>query len=471
MNRIIFAGMLLLLIYNSGHSQTFTLKQCIEYALSHNLPVQQSELQKDAAQISYQQAKTDVLPNLNGGIGYGFNRGRNVDPITNNYINSRLSSSDVSLSSSIILFNGLRMRNIIKQTRYTYEASKMDWQQVKDNLTLNIILAYLQVLSSEDALQIARSQLTVTQQQVQRTQVLVNEGAVGNYQLTDLRGQQANEELSIASFENSIQQAKLNLSQLMNIAYDPAMALIRTNEDTLVINYSSTSNDVTENAFDKMAMVKASIMRIKSAASLVKAISGNYFPRLSLNANLGSRYSSLARSLSATGQTIVATGDYVLINSTQNAVLRKQENYQSEKIGYGTQLNNNLGTFAGLSLSVPLFNNFRTRNQVKVAKIEQHNAILEADRIKAELKKNIDQEWLNMNLSFNRYKILLQQEKDFAESFRAAEIRFTSGVINSYEFLMAKNNLDKARSNLSQARYEYLFRTKLLDYYAGKQSW
>lgn len=451
--------------------QTFTLKQCIEYALNHNLPVQQGELRMEAAEVNYKQAKANLLPNLNGNVGYGFNQGRNVDPITNSYINRHLTSSNVSLNSGIVLFNGLRLQNIIKQTKYSYEASQMDWQQVKDNLTLNVILAYLQVLNNEDALGIARNQLEVTKKQVERTLVLANEGAVGSYQLTDLRGQQANEEINIINIENNIQQSKLSLSQLMNMDYNPAMELERTNDDSLVINYSMSAKEVIESSLENLALVKANDLKIKSAEKTVRAASGNFYPTLSFNANMGSSYSSLARSLSATGQTEIATGDYVIINSAQNPVLRRQQNYATSKIGYTTQLDNNRGTFAGFNLSIPLFNNFRVRNQVKLARIDKKNTELQSAITKLQLKQSIEQEWLNMSSAFGRYKILLQQEKDFAESFRSAEIRFANGVINTYEFLVAKNNLDRTRANLSQAKYDYLFRTRLLDFYAGKQLW
>jgi outer membrane protein len=469
MKKKVIAIVLIAFVSVSVKGQSFTLKQCIEYALNHNLPVQQGELRMEAAEVNYKQAKANLLPNLNGNAGYGFNQGRNVDPITNSYINRQLTSSDVRLSSGIILFNGLRLQNLIKQTKYSYEASKMDWQQVKDNLTLNVILAYLQVLNNEDALSIAKNQLEVTKKQVERTQVLANEGAVGNYQLTDLRGQQANEEINIINIENNIQQSKLSLSQLMNLDYNPAMELVRTNNDSLVMNYAMSAKEVTESSLENLALVKANELKIKSAEKTVKAASGNFYPTLSFNANMGSSYSSLARSLSATGQTEIATGDYVIINSTQNPVLRRQENYAASKVGYTTQLDNNRGTFAGFNLSIPLFNNFRVRNQVKLARIDKKNTELQSAITKLELKQSIEQEWLNMSSAFGRYKILLQQEKDFAESFRSAEIRFANGVINTYEFLVAKNNLDRTRANLTQAKYDYLFRTRLLDFYAGKQ--
>ncbi|MEI9945760.1 MAG: TolC family protein [Chitinophagaceae bacterium] len=453
------------------NSVKLSLKECIEQALNNNLPVKQADLRVETAEVNYKQAKADMLPDLNGNFGYGFNQGRSVDPITNSYISQHLASSNVNLSSGVTLFNGLRLQNFVRQNKYTYEASKMDGQQVKDNLTLNVILAYLQVLSNEDGLNIAKGQLDVTRKQVERMDVLVKEGAVGAYQLADLRGQQANEEINIINLENNLQQSKLALGQLMNIDYNPNMQLERTDTDSLVINYPMASAEVIQSSFQNLALVKANDLKIKSAEKGVKVATGGFYPTVSLNANMGSRYSNLARSLLATNQTEVSTGDYVIVNSTQTAVLRRQQNYSTEKIGYTKQLNNNLGTFAGINVAVPLFNNFFMRNRVKLAKISLKNTELESDRVKLELKQSIEQEWLNMNSSFNRYKILLQQEKDFAESFRSAQIRFNNGVINAYEFLLAKNNLDRSRVNLSQVRYDYIFRTKLLDFYAGKQLW
>lgn len=458
-------------IYAQSSDPKFSLKECIEQALNNNLPVKQAELVVESSEVNYKQAKTNLLPDLNGNIGYGFNQGRTVDPITNGYINQHLASSNAGLNSGVILFNGLRLQNIIKQNRYTYEASKMDWQQVKDNLTLNVILAYLRVLSSEDALIIARGQLEVTKKQVERMDILVKEGSVGSYQLTDLRGGQANEELSIIDLENSLQQSKLVLSQLMNIDYNPNMELLRTDTDSLITNYPMSSTEVIASSFQNLAVVKANDLRIRSAERGVKAASGGFYPTISFNANLGSSYSSLARSLSATNQTEISTGDYVIVNGSQNPVLKKQQNYNAEKIGYAKQLNNNLGTFAGINVSIPLFNGFYAKNQLKLARINLKSSELESGNVRLQLKQNIEQEWLNMNSAFSQYEILLKQEKDFAESFRSAEIRFDNGVINSYEFLLAKNYLDKARINLSKIKYDYIFRTKLLDFYAGKQLW
>lgn len=466
---------ILFIIIQSATAQNnvYSLRQCVELALNNNITVKQEGLKVETAEVGLKQAKANLLPDLNGDFSYGFNKGRNVDPITNSYINQELTSSGVNLSSGIIIFNGLRLQNLIKQNKYTHEASKMDWQQIKDNFTLNVILAYLQVLSNEDMLDIAKGRLEVSSKQVERMEVLVKEGSAGNYQLTDLKGQQADESISIITRENQLKQSKLDLSRLMNIDYDPDMKLDRSSIETgnIISLYPTSSADVFKSALENLALVKANDLKIKSAERAVNVAKGNYYPSLSFYANLGSSYSSLAEKLNATNITEVSTGEYVIINGNQNPVLKQQQNYSSEKVRYFNQLSNNRGTFAGITMQIPLFNNFVVRNQVKLAKINLKNSEFTSENTNLELKRDIEETWLSMDASFNRYKALLGQELNYQESFRAAEIRFNTGVINAYEYLIAKNNLDQARINLAQMKYDYIFRTKLLDFYSGKQLW
>ncbi|MFM9909893.1 MAG: TolC family protein, partial [Chitinophagaceae bacterium] len=166
-----------------------SLKQCVETALKNNIQVKQSELQSNREEINYNQARANLLPNLGGNYSFGWNSGRTIDPITNQYINQQLSSSGFNLNSSITLFSGLQLHNAIKQNSFAYQASKMEYEQAKNSLTLNVLLAYLLILNNEDILEISKSQEGVTRKQVERLEVMVKEGAIGQYQLADLKGQ------------------------------------------------------------------------------------------------------------------------------------------------------------------------------------------------------------------------------------------------------------------------------------------
>ncbi len=467
-NIVLYVLSALILISDFASAQSLSLKQCIEQAIANNVPVKQSGLLIESADINLSQAKSNQLPNLNGNFSYGFNQGRSVDPITNNYISQQLFSSNVGLSSGIVVYNGLRLHNLITQNALNLEASKMDFQQAKYNLTLNVILAYLQVLSNESSLETTKKQLESTKKQVERMSILVTQGSAGNYQLADLKGQQGTEEINILNLQNSLQQAKLSLCQLMNIDFNPDIQIEKI-EEVETLHATSLPKEIYNSALQNLAVIRATDFRIKSAEKSIKIAESGYYPSVSFNANLGSSYSSLAQKLSPTTTTTEGTtGDYILVNGAENPVLRKNQNYDKSNIGYAQQLNNNLGIYAGLNAQIPIFNNFLVKNRVKQAELIFKNSQLDAQNIKWQLHQNIEQASLNANNSLTRYQKLTEQVKNFEESFRAAEIRFKNGVINATEFLIAKNNLDKAKLDVTQTRYEYIFRTKLLDFYQGK---
>ncbi len=419
-------------------AQTLTLKQCINQAVNNNIQVKQSGLSVENAEVNLSQAKSNLLPDLNGNYSYGFNQGRSVDPITNSYINQQLYSSGFGVNSGVIIYNGLRLKNLIQQNTNTLEANKLDFQQAKDNLTLNVILAYLQVLSSEDVLETSKKQLESTQKQVERMSIMVKQGTAGNYQLADLKAQQASEQVNIMTVENNLQQAKLSLCQLLNMTFNPKIQLERNDKNLEMQEYTTSAQSVFKTAQQNLALIKAFGFKIKSAENAIKVAHAGMLPQLSFNANLGSSFSSLAK------------------------------DNKNENIGYLRQMNNNLGTFAGLNLQVPIFNNFQIKNRVKQAEIALKNTKLDLESNEWQLRQNIEQAWLNMNTTFARYKVLQEQVKYLEESFRAADLRFTNGTINPTELLIIKNNFDRAKINLTQAKYEYAFRTKLLDFYQGK---
>lgn len=265
--------------------------------------------------------------------------------------------------------------------------------------------------------------------------------------------------------ENSLQVAKLNLSQLMNIEYDPSIIFTANANDETIIKYSKTVTEVINSSLQNFALLKLEQLNVEIAEQGVKIARGGFAPTISFNANIGSSYSSLAQTLSPTNITENATGNYVLFNGNKQPVFTSQQNYSFSKTGYFTQLNNNLGTFVGVNVSIPLFNRFQTRTNVSLAKKSLSNQQFELNKVQLQLKQDIEKAYLDMTTAFNRYEVLTRQVASFTESFRAAAIRYESGSINSAEYLLVKNNLDRAVINLAVARYEYLFRTKLLNFY------
>ncbi|MBI1782389.1 MAG: TolC family protein [Sphingobacteriales bacterium] len=472
MKKIIIGSLWMVLhVTATAQSKKLTLQQCLETALNNNLQVNQSNLQMQSAQVNWQQARANMLPNIAGSINYGANQGRSIDPFTNTYINQQLNFSNLNVDGNIPLFNGFQLQNQVKQNNLAFQATKMEFQQAKDNLTLNVILSYLLVLNNEDVLDLAKAQMEVTKKQVERLDLLNKEGAIAPYTFTDLKGQYASDEVSVTNAQNSVQSSKLTLAQLMNVPYDESAELERINVNEALALYEGSPDKIYEEATAKLGIVKAADLRKQSAEKGIKVARGGYSPTLSLFGGLGTSYSSAASLSSLVSESYGASDSYVTVNGTNYQLNVKQQTFKNEPFGLSKQYNNNQYTNFGVALRVPIANNLRARNQVKLAQITYKNTQLISDNTKIQLRQNIEQAHFNMTAAYNRYQSFQNQVTALEESFKAAEVRFENGVINSVEYLQVKNNLDRARLNLTQSKYEYVLRTKVLDYYQGKLSW
>ncbi|GAB2972633.1 TolC family protein [Mucilaginibacter puniceus] len=417
-----------------AHAQqaTYTLPQCIDIAIKNNLSVSKSELQVQIADIALQQSRENLLPGLSGNVSHNVNSGRSVDPTSYTYVNRQITTANYGLNGGVTLFNGLAVQNSIKQAALAYQAGKMDFQQVKEMVALNVINAYLQVLNSEDQLVQVNNQLVVSQKQVERVDILDKEGAVKPSDIYDFKGRLASDQLSLINAKNNLNQAKIMLLQIMNAPYDKNINIERFNAIEPQ-PYAVTSDAIYNIALHDIAIVKAATLRRESAEKGVKVTKGLLLPSISLSGGLYTNYSS-----------------------------------GSEPISYVNQFRNNYSTSVGVGLSIPILSAFRSRNRVALAKINLLDAEYTERSTQIKLKQDIEQAYLNMTAAFERYQVLVEQIKAYTGSFNAAEARFNAGVINSVEFVLTKNNLDQANSALISARYDYLIRVKVLDYYQGK---
>ncbi len=454
-------------IIAQDNGSVYTLQNSITIALANNIPVKQNDLQVQTASINYTQAKNNRLPNVAANIDYGISSGRSIDPFTNGYVNQQLGSSNATLSASVPVFKGFQLQRTIEQASLTLQAAKLENQQEKDNLTLNVILGFLQVMNNEDVLELTKKQAAVTQKQAERLDVLNTEGAIAPATFYDMKGQYATDQVAIVTAANTLELSKLALSQLMNVPYKKEMKLSREGMDTAIKLYAASSEQVYATAMEKLAMVKAADLRVKAASKAIQVAKADLYPILSLSGQLATNYSTATRNLTPIGVTDVTTTDYVIVGGNNSPVITKQTNYSSQRVNYFNQAKNNLGTFFGVNLQVPIFNGFQARSKIALAKVQEKNTAYVAENTRIQLQQAIEQAYLNMTSAYEKYQLLTEQAVAFAESFRAAEIRFNLGALNSVDYLIVKNNLDRTNLNLTIARYEYLLRTKVLDFYQG----
>lgn len=463
---IVFTGLLLAaFLVKAQTPATVTLQESIATALKNNIQVKRGQLDINTADLNHRQARANLLPVLNGNISHGINQGRSIDPFTNTYVNQNINYANYGLSSDVVVFNGMNLRHTARQNAYAADASRMDLQALKDNITLNVIFAYLQVLTNEDVMHLSANRAVVTRKQVERLEVLNRQGAISPAQLYDLVGQLKEDELSEATSRNALYSAKLQLTQLMNIPYDSSLRLSRTGMEELPVPPAGTAADVYAKALEQLAVVKSAKLRIQSAESGLKAARGALFPILYAAGNLNTNYSSIASRDLINKVQDVTTSAYVNVNGNRVPVITQQ--YGSEKIPYGNQLKNNVFSNMEVGLRIPLFNSFVSRNRVKRAEITVRTMELAEESAQVQLRQDVEQAHLNMTNAWQRYNLLQDQVSAFATSFRAAEVRFNAGVGTSVDYLIAKNNLDRATANLVIAQYDYLLRKNVLDYYSG----
>ena len=467
----IIISLILLSNYNAYAQQNtdtvFSLKQCVDSALANNLLLKQQELQTQTDHINLKQAKDNRLPQLGANINQGTNQGRSIDPFTNAYIDQNVNYGNYSLSTDINLFNGGQVKNSISQYRFGLEASRMDLQQLKENTTLNVILAYLQILDAEDLLQQSKDQYALTQKQVERLETLNKEGSIIPAQLYELKGQLANDELSLVTNENSLDAARLSLCQLMNIPYKKIM-VERLPSTTDPLFYESDPSTIYQSAMAQFPSVKAAALRRRSGEAAIKVARSNFYPALSIGGGLYTNYSSAATKNIFLNSVELPSGDFVNVGGTKLPVITNKSNFNSQKISYVDQFKNNYSTSLNLNLRIPLINYSQARNRVALAKAQFKNAEFLEQSSKTQLSQNVEQAYFNMTASYKKYQTLQQQIKDFTEAFKIAEVRFNEGATNQVEYLIAKNNLDRSNINLIIARYDFIFRSKILDYYQGK---
>jgi outer membrane protein len=347
----------------------------------------------------------------------------------------------------------------------------MDYQQSKDIVTLNVILAYLDVLSNKDQLQQNINQASLSRTQVDRLEILNKDGAIAPSVLFDLKGQLANDELAIINSQNALNTARLTLVQLMNIPYDSSLKVAPLDMTQDLKLYDATTQMIYESASKNLGYVRATEYRRQSATSAVKAAKGLVFPLIYLSSGLYTNYSSSANTSTFINSVDEPSGDYVTLAGNKVPVYTTHNNYEDERITYFNQFKNNYNASISLGIRIPILNALQTRTQIRQAKINLKNAEYVEETTKVQLRQQIEQANFNMEGAYARYQKLTEQVAAFTESFRAADVKFNAGAINSVDYLVVKNSLDRSNINLIIARYEYILRTKVLDYYQGKPLW
>ncbi len=348
----------------------------------------------------------------------------------------------------------------------------MDLQWQKDQITLAVLLDYLQVLSSRDQLRLAYEQATVDSISLIRLEAQGREGALNPVSnLTDLRGQYAQDQINIATAVNNLEAAKVAVFSLLNVNYRRDVEYQNSITATDISAYSSTSDSIFQHAMEIIPAIKSAQLKVYEYERALAYYRGAYWPTVSFNGGVSTNWTNVpaATSYVTTGAPTYSpeTGIYSDPNGV-NPVYQEIPTQNPVYPKFGDQFKNNRSEYLGINVSIPILNGFQARNNVRQAKLTLKNYQLQNTNARYQLQQTVELAFQQMIAAYKTYKFYQQQAVAFEESFRVTNIRFTEGVVTSDVYILAKGHSDQAEVNLAAARYSYIFRTKVLDYYQGK---
>jgi outer membrane protein len=448
--------------------QTYTLQQCVDIAIKNNPVAKTAQFTMESDKALYQQSIGNMLPFANASIYHQDYNGRSLNPYNYTYTNQEQLTAQYNFNAQIVLWNGFSLLHYLRQNHEAYQAGQLDQQQAQDNTAIQVILDYLSVLSSKEMLGAALSQDSATREQLRVYTIKNQEGSIAPGDYYNLRGQLGANDIAVATAVASLQTAKLTLTKDMNVAYSASLSVTPISDTVILQPYGSSVEDMYAYSLQHLPLIKSVDLKELSALNGIKGARGNYFPTLYLVGGAATNYSNLVTAEQLLGTTQENTGQYVTVGGAQYDVFAPQSNFAIKNLGYGNQITNNINYDVGLYLSIPILSGFSTRTRVRQAKIVEEQAKFNQTTTRIQLRQSIETYYVNMTSAFETYKALRQQVDDYSHSYAAAAAKLDAGSISSYDFVLAKNNLDGATLNLIGAKYNYILQTKILDYYLGR---
>lgn len=464
--RLLYSCILIFVGFTAFAQGEWGVQQCIDYALKHNLSLKQAEINAEINKNNANQSKATVLPSFNAGAMHTYNYGRTIDRFTNTFANAQVLSQNFYISSNVVLWSGLAQYHIIKANEYNYLSSKENIKQQENNLSLNVATAYINVIYCDELLKIGKSQFDITKEQLERTQKMAEAGSIAKSAVYDVKAQLANEELNVTNCDNNYQLAVLTLMQLMNIENISNFNVIKPDIDLQSGNLLETSvQNIYETALKNQPSIKMAEYNLLMSEKNLAAAKGRVSPTISLNGSIGTGYSGLAQDITG-----INFNGYQLSGLTNkgDSVYTPRTEIITKTTPFADQFKNNINKSFGLTLSLPLFNGLQTYTGVKNAKLNALNAKYGEDLAKQNLYKTIAQSYADAKAALNKYAASKTALEATQESFNYAQQKFSVGAISAFEFNSAKTRLSTSQSNLMQAKYDFLFKLKVLDFYQGK---
>ena len=414
--------------------QTWTLEQCIDYALDHNINIKRQKVGAEQATNTHQQARKNLLPSASADISHSYNFGKTLNRDEYVYVNQQFQYTDVSASTSVTVFDGLQKVNTIKQRKYEMLAQLERIEEARYDVTMNIVTYYLTVLSAIEQKNIREEQLAVTMDQIEQVKEQIRVGKKAKGELLEIKAQAASERADLTNARNELSMAYVDLAQMMNLDSVERFQIEVPQKLQMAGGEQIKPTDtVYSKALGDYPTIQRARYQLEGAKRNLSVTKGSYLPELSFGAGIGSYYSELSK-----------------------PAFMKQLRDINARMGLQ------------LSLSIPIFNQFNKQTNVANARLNVEDNQLMLQEHKQNLYKSIQRAHNEAKAAYENYQANLEALESYQEAFEYAEERYEVGMVDAVEYRIAKNDLSRARSNVSRSKFNFIFRLKILEFYMGQ---
>lgn len=430
---------MLVVAFVQAQDKKWTLKECVEYALENNISIEQSKLDVELADIGKAQALANFFPNLNANTSYNINTGANINPATNQFENQTFRSASGGVSSGVNIFTGFQNWKSLQRAKLNQIASQYQLDKMKDDISLFVANSFLQILFNKEQLKVLKAQNEVTQENLERTQELVDNGVLPEGDLLEIKATDATQKQQIIQAENALFISKLGLAQTLQLR-DYENFEIADDEYEIFSEsiLNNSASQIASKAKEELNDVKIAESNLEIAEKDLQLSRANYYPTIGGFVSYNARWSS--------SQTNPFTG---------------------EDISFVDQLYLFDGTSVGLRLNVPIFGNFQTRNNVKRSKIGVERAKFQLEQAELDLESNVYQAYNDAKNSKKAYEAAVQTEDARRLAFEYAKERYNVGLSNAFDFNQSRTQYENAQSDVIRTKFDYIFRLKVLEFYFG----
>ncbi len=449
----------------------WSLERCVRYAIENNLDLSESALNQRMAELTLAQSKTSRWPSLNADMSLGNSYGRSIDPTSNQFINAGFLFNNMGISSQVMLFGWFRKQREIKQNEYSAQAANEIYAQLRDNIALNVANAYLRALLAKEQVKVSQEILATDQAQLAQTKQFVKAGRLPQLNLEQMQAQVASDSSNLIGVASEVELALLQLRALLNLNYQEAFDIASPdlgNISLIAETQEKSPVEIYEIAKRNQHRMRAQYFNIMAAKKGLEQAKALRYPTLSLGGGLSTSYSSQFQEI--TGQTVVGQRQVGSVNvaGTDYPITSPEFNFTRTTVPYNRQLDNNIRSNIALTLSIPIFNGHQVKTSVERARIGLMNQRVALKREQQGLQQDIYTAALQAQTAKQKYTAALSAEQSAKRALDFAIKRYTIGVLPTFEYTQTQNNYNQASYNTLSAKYDMLFKMKVLDFYVGK---